>query len=140
MTAATDTDGGRRAARPWRETLRSPWVRFGLMLSLPLVVVLAGISFYVFAGRYVSTDDAYVKADKVMLSTDVAGRVKEVDVSDNDVVRRGQVLFRLENRQYGYAVDRARANLSAVKLQIDSMRANYKQKQADVQAAQDTLA
>jgi membrane fusion protein (multidrug efflux system) len=88
-------------------------------------------------GRYVSTDDAYVHAQKLAVSTDVSGLVKEVDVKEGDVVKKGQVLFRLDPVPFQIAVMNAKAALSQASLDVDSMRADYRrmQQQAAAQAA-----
>ena len=143
MTASDETADiprGRRRARGRRHLLQGRAVRWLLMGIVPLAVALVGGYFYLFGGRYVATDDAYVKADKVTLSADVAGRVTGIDVHDNEAVKRGQVLFTLDDRPYRYALEKANANLAATRLQIEALRASYRQKQADLQAAQDTLA
>ena len=70
-----------------------------------------------------STDDAYVEADKVGISTDVSGIVKDVDVAENQHVDAGQVLYRLDPRQFQIALDNAKANLAQTALTIDSMKA-----------------
>jgi len=123
----------------WQALLRTRIARFFLMLSLPVVIAVAGVYFYLFSGRYVSTDDAYVKASMATLSTDVAGRVVEIDVHDNDAVKQGQILFHLDDRPYRYALDLANAKLTEAQFQIEGLRASYRQKLADLQAAQDTL-
>ncbi|HTZ76917.1 MAG TPA: HlyD family secretion protein, partial [Stellaceae bacterium] len=143
MTASNEAAhiaSGRRRARSRRGLLEGRSVRLLLMASVPVAVVLVAGYLYLFGGRYVSTDDAYVKADKVTLSADVAGRVTAIDVHDNEPVKRGQVLFQLDDRPYRYALEKANANLAATRLQIEALRASYRQKQADLQAAQDTLA
>src|ERR1700722_2637003 len=68
---------------------RGPWVRPALFLLLPIVFTL-GAYRYVTGGRMMSTDDAYVEADKVGISTDVSGIGKEVDVTKNHNVETGQ--------------------------------------------------
>ena len=57
-------------------------VRLVLLLLLPLAAVLAGATWYLVSGRYVSTDDAYVQADIVSVSSDVTGRVTAIEVHD----------------------------------------------------------
>jgi membrane fusion protein, multidrug efflux system len=120
--------------------VRRNWRRFALMFSVPVVLAVGAGYFYLSAGRYVSTDDAYVKADMVSLSADVPGRVIAVEVRDNQKVKAGQVLFRLDDRTYRIAVERADAALSSARLQVDGMRATYRQRQADLKQTEDTLA
>ena len=134
MAVAADTRAG------WQQRIRRSGLRTLLMLSVPLALGFAAGYFYLLAGRYVSTDDAFVQADIVQISTDVPGRVVEVDVRDNEKVKPGQVLFRLDDRNYLIAVEQAKAELASARLQVDGLRADYRQKLAELRQAQDTLA
>lgn len=116
------------------------WLRLVLMLSVPLALTGVGGYLYWSAGRYASTDDAYVQADKIAISADVGARVVAVEVKDNQPVKAGQVLFRLDDSSYRIALEKAQAQLASTRLQIDGLRATYRQRQADVKAAADTLA
>jgi membrane fusion protein (multidrug efflux system) len=116
------------------------WLRLALMLSVPLVLIGIGAYLYLSAGRYASTDNAYVKADKIAISADVGARVVAVEVRDNQSVKAGQVLFRLDDASYRIALEKAKAQLASTRLQIDGLRATYRQRQADVKAAEDTTA
>jgi membrane fusion protein, multidrug efflux system len=106
------------------------------------VVLILGIAAFVYftGGRYESTDDAYVNAARVAISTNVPGRVIELRVHDNQRVKRGDVLFRLDDQPFQLKVNEARAKLSNTKLQIDAMKATYRQKQSELKSAEDTLA
>jgi membrane fusion protein (multidrug efflux system) len=106
------------------------------MLAGPLVVLLAGGYWYLTGGRYVSTDDAYVQAARVSISTDVSGRVVEIDVHDNNRVIAGQVLFRIDQRPFQIAVEEAKAQLATVRYQIHALKATYHQKRADARATE----
>ena len=127
------------APRGWRAALRRRGTRRLLMWGVPLLIVLAGGYVYLTGGRYVATDDAYVKAGTVTVSADVAGRVIAIDVKENQRVAKGDVLFRLDDRTYRYALERAEANLAQVRLQVEQLRASLRQKQSELQAAKDTL-
>jgi membrane fusion protein (multidrug efflux system) len=131
---ALDARPGIIPRRSWRQRLRLP-----LMLLGPLVVVLGGTYWFLTTGRYVSTDDAYVDAARVAISNEVSGRVAQIAVHDNDQVKAGQVLFTLDQRPFQIAVDEAKAQLAAVRLQIEAMKATYQQKKADAAANQATL-
>ena len=106
------------------------------------VVLIAGIAAYFFfaGGRYESTDDAYVSAARVSISTNVPGRVVELRVHDNQRVRKGDLLFKLDDRPFQLKVDEARAKLSNAKLQVEALKATYRQKQSELRSAEDTLA
>jgi membrane fusion protein (multidrug efflux system) len=114
-------------------------LRFGLMLAGPIVVLAVAAYFYFTGGRYESTDDAYVQSALVAISADVDGRVKEVDVQNNQLVHKGDVLFRLDDKSFRIAVDEAKAKLAAAKLKVEMLKANYRQAQSDLASAQDTL-
>jgi membrane fusion protein, multidrug efflux system len=122
-----------------RYGLRGIGLRLLLMASVPLVLVAIAAYFYLTAGRSAATDDAYVQADKIVISADVSARVVAVPVKDNQLVKAGQVLIRLDDVSYRIAVEKAKAQLAAARLQVDSMRATYRQRVADVKAAQDTF-
>jgi membrane fusion protein (multidrug efflux system) len=122
-------------ARRLRERLRLP-----LMWGVPLLMAAAGLYVYLTGGRYQSTDDAYLRAAQVAISANVPGRVGAVDVRDNQRVRRGQVLFRLDDRPFRIAVEAARARLQGARLQVETLKADYRQRVADRRSAQSALA
>ena len=119
--------------RPLRQRLRLP-----LMLAGPILVLLAAGYWYLTGGRYVSTDDAYIQAARIAISTDVSGRVVGIDVKDNQQVTAGQTLFTLDQRPFRIAVDEAKAQLATVRYQIHALKATYHQKRADARAAEAT--
>ncbi len=118
-----------------RKLDRRGGLRWGLFAALPLVLIV-GMYWYVTGGKVMSTDDAYVNTEKVGISTDVAGIVQVVSVTDNERVRAGQVLYRLDPRQFQIAVDNAKANLAQTALTIDAMKQDYKRMLSDVAAQQ----
>jgi len=114
---------------------RRTWIRRGLFGLLPLALVIGGI-WYVMGGQIMSSDNAYVNAEIVGISTDVAGIVQDVDVHENQHVTEGQVLYRLEPLQFQIALDNAKANLAQTALTINSMKVDYKRMLSDVAAQQ----
>jgi membrane fusion protein (multidrug efflux system) len=106
----------------------------------PVLVLMGTLFFYLTGGRYVSTDDAYVQAARVQVSTDVSGRIAEIEVRDNQHVRKGDVLFKLDQRRFLIAVADARAQLAGARLTVPALQAAYRQHQADEAAARTTLA
>jgi membrane fusion protein, multidrug efflux system len=112
------------------------WVLFAL---LPLVL-LGGAYWYVTGGEVMSTDDAYVNAETVGISTDVSGIVQQIEVAENQHVDKGQTLYRLDSRQFQISLDNARANLAQTALSIESMKQDYERMQSDVAAQQAQVA
>src|SRR5258706_15994682 len=111
-----------------------------MLIGGPAAVALIALFFYLTGGRFVSTDDAYVQAARVEISTNISARVSEIDVHDNQVVRAGQILFELDPRSYQIAVQDAEAQLASARLKIPDLQAVYRQRVADQKAAQETLA
>ena len=117
---------------------RNQGIRRTLFALLPIAAVV-GAYWYVTGGQIMSTDDAYVQADKVGISTDVSGIVNDVDVHDNQHVSSGQILYRLDPRQFQIALDNAKANLAQTALTIDAMKQDYKRMLSDAAAEQAQL-
>ncbi len=109
-------------------------LRVVLFLLLPLALIIAWI-VYATGGTTMSTDDAYVEANTVGVSTDVSGIVAQVYVKENQHVTRGQILYRLGPRHYRYALDRAAAELGAVRDNLLAQQANYRDMQAKIAQA-----
>lgn len=111
------------------------WIRRVLFALLPLVLAI-GIYWYVTGGQVMSTDNAYVNAESVGVTTDVSGIVKEVDVIDHEHVTKGQTLYRLDPEPFQIAVDQAEANLAATELTLNSMKQDYNASVSNVSAQQ----
>jgi membrane fusion protein, multidrug efflux system len=114
-------------------------LRWALFLLLP-IVLMVGAYFYFEGGAYTSTDDAYIEADKVGLSTDVSGMVEAIEVSDNQHVTAGQVLFRLDPLPFQLKLDQAQSQLGMVRDNLNALKANYQNVQAQIKQAEDQIA
>jgi membrane fusion protein (multidrug efflux system) len=114
---------------------RRQWVRWALFALLPPALV-AGAYWYVSGGQVMSTDNAYVEADKVGISTDVSGIVKEIDVSNNQEVAAGQALFRMDDLPFRLALERAEAQVGNVRNDLNALKANYGDMEAQIKQAQ----
>jgi len=123
------------AADKVRQLRRRDRMRWALFALLPFALIV-GAYFYITGGQVMSTDDAYVQADRVGISTDVSGIVQDVAVKDNQLVAAGQVLYRLDPRQFQIALDNAKANLGQTALSIEAMKQDYKRMVSDVAAQQ----
>jgi membrane fusion protein (multidrug efflux system) len=111
-----------------------------LMIGGVVVVAVVSLGFWLFGGRYVGTDDAYVHAAQLMVSTDVSGLVQDVGVHQGQHVKAGQVLFRIDPRQFQIALDNAKANLAQIRLTLLSMKDDYVRMLKDIAAQQSQVA
>ena len=120
------------------EAVRSPKRRLKrliLLVVVPLIAALAVGIVYLKGGRYVETDNAYIKADKVPVSAEVSGTVTEVLVDENQSVNAGQPLFRLDPAPFQVAVAKAEAKLAQVRTDLAALKASYREKQAEIALA-----
>ena len=106
-----------------------------LLLIGPIALAGVGAYYYVITGRYVTTENAYVKMDKIAVSADVSGHVSHVAVADYDRVETGQILFRLDDARYRIALARREAEYQTARQEVGSLRALYRQKMADLDVA-----
>ena len=106
-----------------------------LLFLGPLLLAVAGLYFYLSGGRYVSTDNAYVRADKLNVATDVSGIVAAIAVTENQRVERDEILFRLDDEPYRIALAGADAQLGVVRTEIATLQASYRQSLAQIAQA-----
>jgi membrane fusion protein (multidrug efflux system) len=101
----------------------------------PVILVVIGLWIYMTGGRHVETDNAYLKANMVSISSEVSAKVVEVLITDNSPVEAGDVLFRVDDQPYQIALIRAQANLVKVGGDLESLKADYFNKLADLNKA-----
>jgi membrane fusion protein (multidrug efflux system) len=113
--------------------------RLGRLVLLgvgPLVLLVGGTYYYVISGRYVTTENANLKADKIAVSTDVSGPVAMVAVGENDQVVQGQTLFRIDERRYRIVLARKEAELRTARQNVEVLRALHRQKVAELERSE----
>jgi membrane fusion protein (multidrug efflux system) len=114
--------------------------RILLLFGLPALVVFGASYVYVAGGRYVDTDNAYVKADKAIISAQVSGKIVAVDVSENQRVATGAPLFRLDPAPFQLALEHADAVLAQTKSDIAALKVAYRQALAEIDLAKTNVA
>ena len=122
--------------RHWRRTV----FRFVLLIIIPVIALVAGGIWYEQSGRYVTTENAYVKAHVIAVSTNVDGRVESVPIRENQLVRTGELLFRIDPEPFRFMVRRAEAQREAARRDIDATRAEYNQIVSEIEAAKANVA
>jgi membrane fusion protein (multidrug efflux system) len=111
-------------------------LRMNLMIGGAVLVAIASAYFWFVSGRYVSTDNAYVRAAKLMVSTDVSGIVSDVNVREGQHVKAGDVLFRVDPKPFQIAVDSAKAQLELTAFNIEAMKEDYRRILSDIASEQ----
>lgn len=97
-----------------------------LLIVLPAIALIAGIAFYLSGGRYVTTDDAYVGAQKVLITPDISGKIDKVTVREGQQVNKGDLLFEIDPVPFRLAVEQAKAKLHEATVTYNDLKANLK--------------
>ena len=113
-------------------------IRTYLFALLPLVLAVGGY-FYVTGGAVMTTENAYVQADMVGVANDISGIVSTIAVTENQRVSAGDVLFKLDDKPFQLALDRANAQLGTTRNDLLAAQANYSNMQAQIEQAQSDI-
>ena len=114
--------------------------RLALMASVPLVLVGGAAAYYIANDHYVSTDNAYVQQDKVSISAEVGGRIIDVAVHENDVVKEGDLLFRIDPEPYRIAIEQANAAIAAAQVRVSALETEFQTTGVDIDSAREDVA
>ena len=111
-----------------------------LLAGVPCLVVLAALLLWLWGGRYVSTENAYVKADIAQISSEVSGRLLEVHVDDHAEVKAGDLLLTLDDEPFRVALSKAEAELDATREQVHMLTATWREAQSELREAESKVA
>jgi membrane fusion protein, multidrug efflux system len=107
------------------------WAQYGrknlrmiLLVGLPAAAILIGLVLYLTGGRYISTDNAYVGAQKVLITTEISGKVSHVAIVEGQHVKPGDELFALDPVPFRLAHQQAQAKLNAARSDYDKLKTN----------------
>ena len=109
------------------------------LIVIPLLAICVGLYLYAAGGRYVSTDNAYVKANVIIISPEVSGRVTSVLVVDNQAVEANDVLLQIDSSPLEITLNRARAQMAVIRTELESLRADYGETVVQAQLAEDKV-
>jgi membrane fusion protein, multidrug efflux system len=101
-------------------------LRMILLIVVPMIAAVAGLGFYLSGGRYISTDNAYVGAQKVLITPDISGKVSRIVVREGQHVAPGDVLFEIDAEPFKLALAQAQAKLASVRVDLSNLKANVK--------------
>ena len=109
------------------------------LIVIPLLAICVGLYLYAAGGRYVSTDNAYVKANVIIISPEISGRVTSVLVVDNQAVEANDILLQLDSSPLEIKLNRARAQMAVIRTELESLRADYGETVVQAQQAEDKV-
>ena len=144
MAEADPAFDGKRASisSPQDDTAartRTSWKRRVLLLSVPALVVGTGAYMWLTSGKSVSTDNAYVKQDIVSVSSDVNGRIVSVNVRENQLVKKGDILFTVDPEPYRVALEQANAQIATAQVEVTKLTSDYQATSVDIGGAQEDI-
>ena len=116
------------------------WGRIAVMLSVPLVLLVAGVFYWLGLQGKVTTDNAYVKQDMVGVSAEVGGRIDEVLVAENQRVKAGDLLFRIDQESYRLQLAQAQAALATAQVSVATLASDADLTGVDIAAASEDVA
>jgi len=100
-------------------------LRMILLVALPLIALAIGAFMYLGSGRYITTDNAYIGAQKVLITPDVSGKIARIIVREGQHVKTGDELFEIDREPFRIAVDQAQAKLAAVRTDFTNLKSDY---------------
>ena len=109
------------------------------LIVIPLAAICVALYLYAAGGRYVSTNNAYVKANIIIISTEVSSRVTSMLVADNQAVEANDILLQLDSSPLEIALNRARAQMAVIRTELESLRADYGETVVQAQLAEDKV-
>jgi membrane fusion protein (multidrug efflux system) len=149
MSQATATNAARVGDAAGDRIIESPsrrrrdlrgLLRPVLMLGGIAIAIVGSMGYWITGGRVVSIDDAYIRAAKEALSTDVSGIVMTVAVHEGQRVAKGDVLLRLDPKPFDIALTGAKANMNGTVSSLNAMKLDYKRMSRDVDVKQSQVA
>ena len=122
------------AARPRRR-----WLRRFLLLVVPAIAIAAGLGVYLNGGRYISTDNAYVSAQKVLVTPQISGTVNDIKVAEGQKLKAGDVLFTIDPKPYEIALAEAKAAQTRAQTDFAALKTQYEGFAPQIELAQNTV-
>ena len=119
---------------------RRRWLRSILLVAVPLVAIAAGLAIYLNGGRYISTDNAYVAAQKVLVTPQISGTVTDIKVAEGQKLKAGDVLFSIDPKPYQIALAEAKAALTRAETDFGALKSQYQGFAPQIEVAQKTVA
>jgi membrane fusion protein, multidrug efflux system len=114
-------------------------LRLVLLVVIPLIALVTGGYFYLASGRYISTDNAYIGAQKVLITPDISGKIANVMVTEGQRVNAGDALIEIDPEPFRIAVTQAEARLAGVRIDYANLKTNFASMQKRIALARETI-
>ena len=114
-------------------------VRILLLILLPTIVVLTTIGYFYSLGRYISTENAYIKAPIISVQSQVSGRIETVFIKDNQIVKKGDKLFKIDTKKLELDLSEQKQNLINIKKEIENRKSKYNEAKEEIKLAREEI-
>ncbi len=114
-------------------------LRLVLLVVIPLIALGVGSYFYLLSGRYISTDNAYVGAQKVLITPDISGKISRVMVAEGQRVNAGDALIEIDPAPFSLTVTQAEARLAGVRTEFANLKTNLASMTRRIALARESL-
>jgi membrane fusion protein (multidrug efflux system) len=116
-----------------------PPLRLTLLVLVPALAVLTGLFYYLLSGRYISTDNAYIGAQKVLITPEVSGKIIRISVAEGQLLKPGDELLTIDPATYRFAAQDAEAKLQKVRSDFTALKANLSSVTRQVALSRESL-
>jgi membrane fusion protein (multidrug efflux system) len=114
-------------------------LRLVLLVVIPLIALAAGSYLYLMSGRYISTDNAYIGAQKVLITPDISGKIAKVTVTEGQRVNASDALIEIDPEPFRITVAMTQARLDSVKIDFDNLKSNLASTTRRIALARETV-
>src|SRR2546430_6170542 len=114
-------------------------LRLMLLVIIPLIALAAGSYFYLTSGRYISTDNAYVGAQKVLITPDISGKIAKVTVTEGQRINAGDALLEIDPEPFRISATQAEARLAGVRTEFANLKTNLASTTRRIALARETV-
>ena len=122
------------------QSLRVPTLRITLLVILPAIAALLGLYYYLASGRYVYTDNAYVGAQKVLVTPEVSGKIVRIAVAEGQLLKPGDELFAIDPEPYRLVAEEAEARVLRVRTEVDNLKSSLASLGKQIELARQSVA
>jgi membrane fusion protein (multidrug efflux system) len=116
------------------------WLRLALLVVIPLIAAIGGLAVYLAGGGSITTDNAYVGAQKVLITADISGKVHRVTVREGQKLEAGAVLFEIDPEPFRLALQQAQARVAGIRTEFANLRSNLAALERQIALARDSVA
>ena len=113
--------------------------RFILLVLLPSLIILFTLGYFYSLGRYINTENAYIKAPIVSIQSEISGRIDQVYVKNNQKISKGEKLFKINVAKLNLDLAEQKEILSNTFQEIENIKAKYKEAQQQINLANEKI-